>query len=109
YAYVGVLAASYSDKSQILIELGRFQEAMLFDEKAFAEIQRCVNAGDGLSQEEVWIYHVNRGRLFILLDELPLQDVSWCEVPLAQPLSLRDRSFERSTDDGYERYFTNGK
>ncbi|HET9921997.1 MAG TPA: tetratricopeptide repeat protein, partial [Ktedonobacteraceae bacterium] len=47
YAYVGVLAASYSDKSQILIELGRFQEAMLFDEKAFAEIQRCVNAGDG--------------------------------------------------------------
>ena len=67
YAYVGVLASSYSDKSQILMALGRFQEALLFDEKAVAEIQRCADAGYGLAQEEIPIYYVNRGRLYLRL------------------------------------------
>ena len=43
----GVLASSYGDKSQILMELGRFREAISFDEKAMEEIQRCIDAGDG--------------------------------------------------------------
>ena len=47
--------------------LGRFQEALLFDEKALAEIQRCADAGDGISQEEIPIYYVNRGRLYLRL------------------------------------------
>jgi len=67
YVYTGALAASYGEKSQILMELGRFQEALLFDEKALAEIRRCVNARDTLSQEELWIYFVNRGRLYLRL------------------------------------------
>jgi hypothetical protein len=67
YVYVGGLAASYGEKSQILMRLGRFQEALLFDEKAVAEVQRCADAGDVLSQEERWIYQVNRGRLFLRL------------------------------------------
>ncbi|MFL5704224.1 MAG: tetratricopeptide repeat protein [Ktedonobacteraceae bacterium] len=67
YAYVGALAASYGEKSQILMALGRFQEAVQFDEKALAEIQRCADAGDALSQEEIWIYRVNRGRLYLRL------------------------------------------
>ena len=82
YANVGVLASSYSDKSQILVGLGRLQEAIIFDEKAMAEIQRCADAGDVLSQEDRWTYAVNRGRLYvrlgrveeaeqILLDALP--------------------------------------
>ena len=65
YGYPGTLAASYGEKSQILMELGRFQEALLFDEKAVAEIRRCAEAGDRLSQEEKWIYQVNRGRLYL--------------------------------------------
>jgi tetratricopeptide (TPR) repeat protein len=67
YAYVGVLASSYSDKSQILLALGRFQEAIIFDKKAVAEIQRCAYAGYGLAQEEIPIYYVNRGRLYLRL------------------------------------------
>ncbi len=57
----------YGEKSQILMGLGRFQEALLFDEKAVAEVQRCADAGDALSQEERWIYQVNRGRLCLRL------------------------------------------
>jgi tetratricopeptide (TPR) repeat protein len=67
YANVGVLASSYSDKSQILVGLGRLQEAIIFDEKAMAEIQRCADAGDVLSQEDRWTYVVNRGRLYVRL------------------------------------------
>ncbi len=40
YTHIGVLAASYGEKSQILMALGRFQEAVLFDEKAIVEAQR---------------------------------------------------------------------
>src|SRR6266566_9257466 len=42
----------------------------LFDEKALAEVQRCANAGDTLSQEEMWIYIVNRGRLYLRLGRI---------------------------------------
>jgi tetratricopeptide (TPR) repeat protein len=65
FGNVGILASSYSDKAQILMELGRFQEAILFDEKAIAEIQRCIDAGDAGSQEDIGTYHVNRGRLYL--------------------------------------------
>jgi len=49
------------------MELGRFQEALYFDKKALAEIQRCADTGDALSQNEVWIHLVNRGRLYLRL------------------------------------------
>ncbi|MBV9707332.1 MAG: DUF1704 domain-containing protein, partial [Chloroflexi bacterium] len=67
YVYVGALAASYGEKSQVLMELGRFQEALRFDEKAVTEIERCAESGDALSQEDVCIYQVNRGRLYLRL------------------------------------------
>jgi tetratricopeptide (TPR) repeat protein len=67
YVYRSTLAASYGEKSQILMALGRFQEALLFDEKAMAEIQRWADAGDAVSQSEVPIYQVNRGRLYLRL------------------------------------------
>lgn len=70
YAYVGALAASYGEKSQILAALGRFQEAFIFDEKALTEIRRCADAGDTLSQEELWIYQINRGRLYLRIGKI---------------------------------------
>jgi tetratricopeptide (TPR) repeat protein len=65
FVYIGALAASYGEKAEILMELGRFQEALVFYEKAIADIQRCVDAGDALSQREKWIYQVIRGRLYL--------------------------------------------
>jgi tetratricopeptide (TPR) repeat protein len=67
YANFGLLAASYGELSQILAELGRFRDALSFDEKARVEIQRCANTGDRWSQEEVPIYFVNQGRLRLRL------------------------------------------
>lgn len=70
YLDVGTLAAVYGEKSQILASLGRFQEALSFDEKAVAEIRRVAETGDTLSQEELWIYVVNRGRLYLQLGRI---------------------------------------
>ncbi|MGB8347653.1 MAG: tyrosine/phenylalanine carboxypeptidase domain-containing protein, partial [Ktedonobacteraceae bacterium] len=70
YVYIGALAASYGEKSQILMELGRFQEAVLFDEKAMREILHSADAGNILSQEDVWTYRVNRGRLYLRLGRI---------------------------------------
>jgi transcriptional regulator with XRE-family HTH domain/tetratricopeptide (TPR) repeat protein len=65
YTQFGALAAAYGEKSQILASLGRFREALLFDDKAITEIQRFARLGHSASQEEVWIYHVNRGCLYL--------------------------------------------
>jgi tetratricopeptide (TPR) repeat protein/transcriptional regulator with XRE-family HTH domain len=70
YCNFGALAAAYADTSQALMELGRLEEALLFDEKALIEAQRCAESGDTLSLDEVWIYRVNRGRLYLRLGRL---------------------------------------
>ncbi len=67
YLDPGMLAAAYGEKSQVLANLGRYREALVFDEKGLSEVQRLADAGDTLSQEEVWIYLVNRGRLYWLM------------------------------------------
>lgn len=70
YCNFGALAAAYGDMSQALMELGRLEEALIFDEKAMAEAQRCADSGDALSQDEVWIYRVNRGCLYLRLGRI---------------------------------------
>jgi tetratricopeptide (TPR) repeat protein len=70
YGYFGALAASYGSKSEILLELGRFQEALRFDEQALTEIQRCADTGYALSRDEVWVYKVSRGRLYLRLGRI---------------------------------------
>jgi tetratricopeptide (TPR) repeat protein len=67
YVEFGALAAAYGEKSQILAGLGLFREALRFDEKARAEVQRCADTGDTTSQEEIWIYKVNQGCLYLRL------------------------------------------
>src|SRR5579875_2628733 len=67
YTYIGGLAAAYGDKSQILLELGRFQEALVFADRASADIRRSADTGDAMSQQEVWIHQVNRGQLYLRL------------------------------------------
>lgn len=70
YVEADTLADAYGEKSEALVGLGRFREALLFDEKAFAEVQRLANTGYTFSQEEVWIYHINRGRLYLRLGRI---------------------------------------
>jgi hypothetical protein len=70
YCNFGALAAAYGDISQALMDLGRLEEALFFDEKAMTEVQRCAESGEVFSQDEVWIYHVNRGQLYLRLGRI---------------------------------------
>jgi len=70
YCNFGALASAYGDMSQALMELGRFEEALLFDEKAMTEVRRCADSGDALSLNEVWVYRVNRGRLYLQMGRI---------------------------------------
>jgi len=70
YGYTCILADSYSEKAQALMALGRFQEALRFDEQAITEIHRWAEGGDIRSQDDVWTYQVNRGRLYVRLGRM---------------------------------------
>jgi tetratricopeptide (TPR) repeat protein/transcriptional regulator with XRE-family HTH domain len=70
YCNFGALASAYGDMSQALMELGRFEEALIFDEKAMVEVQRCADSGETLSQDEIWVYRVNRGVLYFRLGRI---------------------------------------
>ncbi len=70
YLGFGTLASAYGEKSEILMELGQYQEALFFDEKALAEAQRLANMGHPPSQDEVWMYLANRGRLYLRLGRI---------------------------------------
>jgi hypothetical protein len=68
--YTSILADSYSEKAQALMALGRFQDALRFDEQAMKEIRRWAKEGDIHSQKDVWTYQVNRGRLYLRLGRM---------------------------------------
>lgn len=70
YVQVGSMAASYSEKSIALAGLGRFREALLYDVKAHEDIEKYVHAGYKFSQEDRWMYAVNRGRLYLQLGKI---------------------------------------
>lgn len=67
HVQVGSLAASYAEMSIALAGQGRFREALFWDQKAHEDIDRYVQAGYSLSQEDQWMYAVLRGRLYLLL------------------------------------------
>lgn len=70
YSEVDTLADAYGEKAEALAGLGRYQEALMFDEKALTEIQRLANTGHTPSQEEIWVYRVNRGKLYLRLGRI---------------------------------------
>jgi len=82
YADRESLAATYGEKSQILAALGRFQEALLLDERARSEIRQYANSGDTMSQEEIWVFQVNQGRLLLLMGKI---DEAECLLREAEP------------------------
>jgi Domain of unknown function (DUF1704)/AAA domain/Tetratricopeptide repeat len=97
YAEVIALAVSYGEKSEILVELGRFQEALFFDEKAFVEIQRWANTGHTLSQEEIWVYYVNRGKLYLRLGRVDEATVLLLEA--LRHIQPRRRTYRMFAED----------
>ena len=77
----------------------------LFDEKALAEVQRCANAGDTLSQEEMWIYIVNRGRLYLRLGRIDeAEQLLDQALPRIQPRRRNYRMFTKNALDEIEQW-----
>ncbi len=64
YVEPGSLATSYSEKSQCLAALGRFQEALHFDQLALDDIRQAA-AGNSVLQDDMWVYLVERASLFL--------------------------------------------
>ena len=90
YAEVDGLAPVYGDISQTFMELGRFQEALRFDDKAYQEAQRLANAGYTFSKEELHIYRVNRGCLYLRVGRIDEAEQLFCEaLPKIHPRRRR--------------------
>jgi tetratricopeptide (TPR) repeat protein/transcriptional regulator with XRE-family HTH domain len=66
----GSLAYSYGEKAQALQALGRYEEALRYDALAVEDIERLARAGDTVSQEERWIYLINRASLYLQLQRV---------------------------------------
>ncbi len=101
YVEFGGLALSYGEKSQILMELGRLQEAILFDKKAIAEIEQCARTGHTYFQEEVWIYYVNRARLYLRLGRVDEAE-QLLRVALPCYIPGRRRNYHMFAEDALE-------
>ena len=87
---IDTLADAYGEKSQILAQLGRFQEALVYDEKAYDETLRLANAGFRFSEEELRMYQVNRGCLYLRLGRIEEAE-QW--LRRAFPLPSRRRTY----------------
>ncbi len=70
YVEPGSLATSYSEKAQCLATLGRFREALHFDQLAVDHIQREAASGNSLLQEDIPVYLVERGLLYTHLGRI---------------------------------------
>jgi len=65
YVELDTLADAYGEQSQILARLGKFQEALVFDQKAYAEVERLASLRYSFAQKELPTYRVNRGCLYL--------------------------------------------
>jgi tetratricopeptide (TPR) repeat protein len=71
YTKPGSLAAGYGEKAQILAALGRFREALHFDQLAVEQIQQeALASGNSFVQSEQWVYLAERGQLYLRLGRL---------------------------------------
>jgi len=67
YAERGSLAAALGEKAQVLAHLGRFREALDFDQLAHDELQRLAESGHTSAPVEKWVYQVDRACLYLRL------------------------------------------
>ena len=86
YAEIDTMADANGEQAQILVGLGRFQEALYYDEKAFGEVQRLAEAGFAFAQADLPTYQVNRGCLYLRLGRIDEAEALLREAePRVQP------------------------
>ena len=67
YLESGSLAAALGEKAQMKAHLGRFQEALDFDQQARAEVERLAATGNSFARDERWAYQVDQACLYLRL------------------------------------------
>jgi len=74
YGDPGSLASSLGEKSQSLAALGQYEEALHYDTLAVDEVERLASAGETLSQQDRWVYLVNRACLYLQLQRVDVAE-----------------------------------
>ena len=64
------LAVSYDDYGQLLGQLGNYQEALTYSDRALQIIQKLIDAGQSSTLKEKGMLLINRGKLLLLLGKL---------------------------------------
>ena len=99
YVEPGSLATSYSEKAQCLAALGKFRQALHFDQLAGEEIQRAAATGNSLLQEDMGVYLIERGLLYLRLGKL--KEAETLLKPASTNLSDDRRSHRAQAQEGF--------
>lgn len=69
-AWTNSLAVSYGDYGQLLGQLGHYQDALIYSDRAFQVVQKNIDNGDTSAQQEKGMQLVDKGKLLLLLGRL---------------------------------------
>ncbi len=69
-AWANSLAVSYGDYGQLLGQLGYYQDALMYSDRALQIVQKILDDGDTSSLQEKGMQLVDKGKLFLLLGHL---------------------------------------
>jgi tetratricopeptide (TPR) repeat protein len=94
YAERGSLAAALGEKAQVLMHLGRFQEALDFDQQARDELQRLAESGHTSARDERWVYDVDRACLLLRLGKVDEAEGLLQEAQRPGHIVARRREYE---------------
>lgn len=98
YVEPGSMATGYSEKAQCLAALGKFRRALDFEQLAVDEIQKAAATGNSLLQEDVGVYLVERGLLYLRLGRL--KEAETLLKPASTNLSDDRRSHRTQAQEG---------
>lgn len=70
FAWTNSLAVSYGDYGQLLGQLGQFQDAVVYADRALQIVQKIIDDGDTSALHEKGMQLVDKGKLLLLLGRL---------------------------------------
>ena len=70
FAWTNSLAVSYGDYGQLLGQLGYYQDALTYSDRALQIVQKIIDDGDTSSLQEKGMQLVDKGKLLLLLGRL---------------------------------------
>jgi transcriptional regulator with XRE-family HTH domain len=82
------LAVSYDDYGQLLGQIGNFQDALMYNDRALQIMQKLLDAGQSSAPKEKGMLLINRGKLLLMLGKLNEAKALFTEgIPLVEGTS----------------------